>query len=177
MSSGTTNVRPAKAAQAWQARSNDADARGLTPKVRSRCFLDASARLAMYCMMFGADTTVSAVSCISRTWLRVSTAPSEGNPCSVRRRISTSSSGVGRPMVIDNMNLSSRELGNGKVPWVSTRFWVAMMTKGRGRGQTVPSALTTPSAIASSSADWVRGPVRFNSSATTTLAKIGPGIN
>ena len=41
----------------------------------------------------------------------------------------------------------------------------------------VPSALTWPSAMASSSADWVRGPVRLISSAIRTLVNTGPRWN
>jgi hypothetical protein len=37
--------------------------------------------------------------------------------------------------------------------------------------------VTWPSSIASSSAAWVLAGARFTSSATTTLAKIGPGRN
>ncbi len=48
------------------------------------------------------------------------------------------------------------------------------MRNGLGNCQTSPSELTAPSAIASKRADWVRRPVRFNSSAITMLAKIGP---
>ena len=43
-------------------------------------------------------------------------------------------------------------------------------------GGALPSTETWPSLIASSSADCVRGVVRLISSASTTLAKIGPGL-
>jgi hypothetical protein len=48
---------------------------------------------------------------------------------------------------------------------------------GCGRAKTCPSAETVASLIASSIADWVRGVVRFTSSARTTFAKIGPRRN
>src|SRR5437773_1613505 len=41
----------------------------------------------------------------------------------------------------------------------------------------VPSTVTWPSPVASSSADCVRGVARFTSSASTMLAKIGPAMN
>ena len=40
-----------------------------------------------------------------------------------------------------------------------------------------PSTVTWDSAMASRRADWVRGVARFTSSARTTLAKTGPGMN
>ena len=65
--------------------------------------------------------------------------------------------------------------GSGKVPSSSIGFWVATTRKGAGSACVSPSIVTFASCIASSRADWVRGVARLISSATTTLAKIGPG--
>lgn len=56
-------------------------------------------------------------------------------------------------------------------------FWVAMSSIGSGSGCRSPSTVTAPSSIASISADWVRGEVRFSSSTSTTWPKTGPGTN
>ena len=48
---------------------------------------------------------------------------------------------------------------------------------GCGSGWVVPSTVTPRSSIASRNADWVRGVARLISSASTTLANIGPGRN
>src|SRR5215472_11433595 len=48
---------------------------------------------------------------------------------------------------------------------------------GRGRRCVVPSTVTWEWAIASSSADWVRGGARFSSSARTSSWNSGPGRN
>jgi len=53
---------------------------------------------------------------------------------------------------------------------------VATSIKGRSSARVSFSTLTVSSAIASSKADWVRGVVRLISSASTMLAKIGPGL-
>ena len=60
---------------------------------------------------------------------------------------------------------------------MSTGFWVATTTNGRGTRWATPSTVTRRSSITSSSADCVLGEVRLISSPITTLAKIGPGRN
>ena len=52
-----------------------------------------------------------------------------------------------------------------------------MTMNGGGSGRLTPSLLTWRSSIASSSADWVFGDARLISSASTMLAKSGPGSN
>src|SRR5262249_32095165 len=59
----------------------------------------------------------------------------------------------------------------------SSGFWVATTMNGRGRRGVVPSTVTWAWAIASSSADWVRGGARLSSSASTSSWKSGPGGN
>ena len=66
--------------------------------------------------------------------------------------------------------------GSGYVPSNSTGFCVAITMNGRGSGCVWPSADTCRSLIDSSSALCVRGVARLISSASTTLAKIGPGL-
>jgi hypothetical protein len=61
------------------------------------------------------------------------------------------------------------------VPSCSIGFWVASTKKGSGSSWRLPPAETWRSTIDSSSAAWVLGGVRLISSASTTLAKIGPG--
>ena len=63
------------------------------------------------------------------------------------------------------------------MPASSIGFWVATSMNGSGSGCVVPSIETVASSAASSSADCVRGFVRFSSSNTTTLANTGPGRN
>ena len=63
------------------------------------------------------------------------------------------------------------------MPSISIGFWVAMTMNGRGRVYVVPSTVTWPSSIDSSSALWVFGEARLISSPTTTLAKTAPGRN
>ena len=63
------------------------------------------------------------------------------------------------------------------MPSISMGFWVATTMKGRLSSWVTPSADTWRSAMASSRADWVLGEARLISSATTTLAKIPPGLN
>jgi hypothetical protein len=53
-------------------------------------------------------------------------------------------------------------------------FCVANTMNGRGSACETPSMVTLRSSIASSSADCVLGGVRFTSSASTMLAKMGP---
>ena len=71
---------------------------------------------------------------------------------------------------------SSCASGRGNVPFSSTGFWVASTRKGRGRGWVAPSTVTWRSSMASRKLDWVRGVARLISSASTRLAKIGPGL-
>ena len=73
-------------------------------------------------------------------------------------------------------NRSSCASGSGKVPLSSTGFWVASTRKGRGSGCVAPSTVTWRSSMASRKLDWVRGVARLISSASTRLAKIGPGL-
>ena len=54
-------------------------------------------------------------------------------------------------------------------------FWVAITMNGRPTSWVLPSTVTCPSSITSSSADCVFGEARLISSASTTLWKIGPG--
>src|SRR5438270_11719854 len=54
-------------------------------------------------------------------------------------------------------------------------FWVATTMNGRGTRYTVASVVTVRSCMTSSSADWVFGEARLISSASTMLAKTGPG--
>ena len=61
------------------------------------------------------------------------------------------------------------------MPSNSTGFCVAMTMNGRGSGWVCPSTDTCRSLIASSRALCVRGVARLISSASTILAKIGPG--
>ena len=67
--------------------------------------------------------------------------------------------------------------GRKYVPSNSYGFCVATTMNGAGSTSTWPSALTVPSAMASSSALCVRGVARLISSASTTLAKTGPRLN
>ena len=64
---------------------------------------------------------------------------------------------------------------SGKVPRCECGFCVAITRWGWGSGQDWPSTLTWRSSIVSSSADCVRGGVRFSSSTSTTCANTGPG--
>jgi hypothetical protein len=72
---------------------------------------------------------------------------------------------------------SSCDSGSGWVPWCSRGFWVAITKKGRGSTWVTPSTVAAPSLMASSSADCTFGLARLISSASTMLAKIGPGWN
>ncbi len=56
-------------------------------------------------------------------------------------------------------------------------FCVAMTMNGSPTECGVPSTVTRPSSITSSSADCVLGEARLISSASTIVAKIGPGWN
>ena len=56
-------------------------------------------------------------------------------------------------------------------------FWVATTMKGLPTGWGTPSTVTRPSSITSSRADCVFGEARLISSASTTVAKMGPGWN
>ena len=67
--------------------------------------------------------------------------------------------------------------GSGKVPLNSIGLSVATRKNGSGRGRDSPSTVTWRSSSASSKLDCVRGVVRLISSARTTWAKIGPGMN
>ena len=60
------------------------------------------------------------------------------------------------------------------MPACSIGFWVAITMNGRPTGCGVPSTVTRPSSMTSSSADWVFGEARLISSASTIVAKIGP---
>src|SRR3990172_3200377 len=77
----------------------------------------------------------------------------------------------------ESKNLSNWLCGSGKTPCDSLKLRVAITKNGLGRGYVVPSKVTNPSPIASSRADGVRGLERLISSASTILAKIGPGRN
>ena len=69
---------------------------------------------------------------------------------------------------------SSWDSGSMKVPiWVEG-FCVAMTKKGTGSVCGVPSQVTLPSSMASSSADCVFGVARLISSASSTWVKTGP---
>ena len=68
------------------------------------------------------------------------------------------------------------ESGSGKVPARSTGFCVAMTKNGCGSVWQTPSTVTWCSAIASSSALCVRGGARLISSASSTWANTGPGM-
>ena len=70
---------------------------------------------------------------------------------------------------------SSCASGRGKVPWVSTGFWVAITKKGVSRGRVTPPSVTCFSSMHSSRADWVRGVARLISSANRMLVNTGPG--
>src|ERR1700730_304099 len=61
------------------------------------------------------------------------------------------------------MKRSSCASGSGKVPAYSIGFWVAMTTKGWGRGLVSPSTVTWRSSIASSRAAWGLGVARLDS--------------
>ena len=63
------------------------------------------------------------------------------------------------------------------MPSWSVGFWVASTMNGGVSWWVVPSTVTWRSAMASSRADWVLGEARLISSASTTLAKTGPGRN
>ena len=63
------------------------------------------------------------------------------------------------------------------MPACSIGFWVAMTMNGRGTSWVIPSTVTCPSSITSSSAAWVFGEARLISSASTMSWKIGPGWN
>ena len=60
------------------------------------------------------------------------------------------------------------ELGSWKLHWLTTSM------NGRPTACGVPSTVTRPSSMTSSSADWVFGEARLISSASTIVAKIGP---
>ena len=77
-------------------------------------------------------------------------------------------------MLMRIRNRSIWASGSGKVPSISIGFCVAMTKKGRGRARVWPSTVTWDSPIASSRLAWVRGMVRFTSSARRTLAITGP---
>ena len=66
--------------------------------------------------------------------------------------------------------------GRLNVPSNSTGFSVAIMKNGCGRGVVLPSTLICPSAIASSSADCVRGVARLTSSTSRMLVMTGPSL-
>ena len=80
-------------------------------------------------------------------------------------------------MMMLNMNRSSCASGSGYVPSSSIGFCVAKTWKGSSSLYVLPCTVTRCSCIASSSADCVFGGVRLISSASTMLAKIGPGVN
>ena len=61
------------------------------------------------------------------------------------------------------------------MPSCSIGFWVASTKKGEGRSWVWPAVVTWRSCIACSRAAWVFGGVRLISSASTMLAKTGPG--
>src|SRR3989440_6666948 len=107
------------------------------------------------------------------------TAPSSaiGSPCSRRARTSIASASVGGPISAARTKRSSCDSGSGYVPWNSAGFCVATTKNGRSSVRVVPSTVTCPSPIASSSADCVRGVARLTSSASTMFAKIGPATN
>lgn len=63
------------------------------------------------------------------------------------------------------------------MPACSMGFCVAMTMKGSPTECGLPSMVTRPSSMTSSSADWVFGEARLISSARTMVAKIGPGWN
>jgi len=63
------------------------------------------------------------------------------------------------------------------VPSWSIGFSDAITTNRGGTSRVTPSTVTWRSAIASSSADCVRGIARLISSTSTTLANTGPGLN
>ena len=70
---------------------------------------------------------------------------------------------------------SSWESGRSWVPEAPVGFWVAMTRKGWGTGWDIPSTVTCPSSMASSSADWVRLVARLSSSARKRLHNTAPG--
>src|SRR5919199_2064017 len=76
-----------------------------------------------------------------------------------------------------NRNRSNCASGSGYVPSNSTGFWVATTRNTAGSPMRRPSIVTWCSSMASSSADWVLAGARLTSSATTTLAKMGPRRN
>ena len=61
------------------------------------------------------------------------------------------------------------------MPACSMGFWVATTMNGEPTGWGTPSTVTRPSSMTSSSADCVFGEARLISSASTMVAKIGPG--
>ncbi len=61
------------------------------------------------------------------------------------------------------------------MPSSSIGFWVARTKNGTGRARVSVPTVTVRSCIASRSALWVFGVARLTSSASTRLAKIGPG--
>ena len=63
------------------------------------------------------------------------------------------------------------------MPACSIGFWVAITMNGLGTSCVIPSTVTCPSSITSSSADCVFGEARLISSARTISWKIGPGWN
>ena len=75
------------------------------------------------------------------------------------------------------MNRSSCASGSGYVPSSSIGFCVAKTWNGSSSVYVLPCTVTRCSCIASSSAACVLGGVRLISSASTMLAKIGPGVN
>src|SRR5256886_11654365 len=89
-------------------------------------------------------------------------------------RMATSSSGATYPRANSIANRSICASGKGYVPRNSTGFWVAMVKKSSPSLSVRPSIDTWPSAIASRSADWVRGEARLISSANRMSVKIAP---
>ena len=66
--------------------------------------------------------------------------------------------------------------GRGKVPCDSIGFCVAITKKGVSSLYETPSIVVCRSSMHSSSADCVRGVVRFISSAIKMFVKTGPGL-
>ena len=95
----------------------------------------------------------------------------------VRSTIAESSAREGKPTSSLKKKRSSSASGSGYVPSISIGFCVARTKKGRGSGWPTVPTVTTCSCMASSNADCVLGVARLISSASTRLAKIGPGWN
>ena len=112
----------------------------------------------------------------SRTSSRVHTGCSDCSgwtlPCA--SSISTSCSRPTYPNPKRTANRSSCASGRGYTPALSIGFWVATAKNGSGSTRRTPSAVTCPSAIASRSADCVRGLARLISSASRMLQNTGP---